>query len=59
MVNQFSITSKVKAAEQRMRLEKSGPRVFPAHIELNPWPFLWVVVGAWLWYGALHLAHMI
>jgi len=42
-----------------MGLEKSGPWVFPAHIELNPWPFFWAVVGAWLWYGALRLAHMI
>ena len=41
-----------------MSLEKSASRVSP-HIELNPWPFLWTVVGAWMWYGALHLGHMI
>jgi hypothetical protein len=36
-----------------------SPRVSRAHIELNPWPFLWTVVGAWIWYGALHLVHII
>lgn len=40
-------------------LEKSCQRVLPARIELNPWPFLCVVLGAWIWYGALHLAHVI
>lgn len=29
-------------------LEKDGPRAF--YIELNPWPFFWAVVGAWMWY---------
>ena len=38
---------------------KSGPRIFPAHIELNPWPFLWAVVGAWIWYGTLHLVRIL
>jgi hypothetical protein len=59
LVNRFSTTATAKTAGQPMGLEKSGPWVFPAHIELNPWPFLWAVVGAWLWYGALRLAHMI
>jgi hypothetical protein len=39
--------------------EKSGPRVFPRQIELNPWPFLCAVVGAWIWYGGLHLLRII
>jgi hypothetical protein len=38
---------------------KSGPRIFPAHIELNAWPFLWAVVGACIWYGALHFVRII
>jgi hypothetical protein len=37
--------------------EKDGPRAF--YVELNPWPFFWAVVGAWIWYGALHLAHIV
>jgi hypothetical protein len=45
---------------QTMRnLEKSVPLALTAHIELNPWLFFWAVVGAWFWYGALHLAHII
>ncbi len=39
-----------------MSLEKIGSRV---HIEINPWPFLWTVVGAWIWFGILHLAHVV
>jgi hypothetical protein len=39
-----------------MRVEKSASRV---RVKLNPWPFLWAVFGAWMWYGALHLAHII
>jgi hypothetical protein len=39
--------------------EKSGPRIPTVRIGLNPWPFLWTVVGAWIWYGALHFAHII
>jgi hypothetical protein len=29
------------------------------HIEINPWPVLWTVVGAWMWFGVLHLARVI
>jgi hypothetical protein len=42
-----------------MSVEKSRPWAFPIRFGLNPWPFLWAVVGAWMWYGALHLAHII
>jgi hypothetical protein len=42
-----------------MSAEKSRPRAFPIRFGLNPWPFLWAVVGAWMWYGALRLARMI
>jgi hypothetical protein len=43
-----------------MRLEKSDPPAFPVHVKLiNPWPFLWAVICAWMWYGALHLAHIV
>lgn len=38
---------------------KSSARVSRADIELNPWPFLWAVVGAWFWYGAYTLVRMI
>jgi hypothetical protein len=40
-------------------MEKSSLPASTAQSELNPWPFFWVVVGAWFWYGTLHLAHMI
>jgi hypothetical protein len=42
-----------------MSVEKSRSQAFPIRVSLNPWPFLWAVVGAWMWYGALHLAHII
>jgi hypothetical protein len=42
-----------------MNFEKNLSRVFPTRITINPWPFLWMVVGAWMWYGALHLARVI
>jgi hypothetical protein len=44
---------------QTKSLEKRDSRVIAAHIQLNPWLFLWATVGAWLWYGALHLAHIV
>ena len=37
---------------------KSG-RPAPVRVHLNPWPFLWAVVGAWMWYGALHLVRIV
>jgi len=46
-------------SEETIKLVKNGPRAFPIRINLNPWPFLWAVVGAWMWYGVLHLAHVI
>jgi hypothetical protein len=41
-----------------MSSRESRPRVFEICLDLNPWPFLWAVVGAWIWYGALHLARI-
>jgi hypothetical protein len=35
-------------------VEKSRSQI---RIKINPWPFLWTVVGAWMWTGILHLAH--
>jgi hypothetical protein len=43
----------MKTSEQKLSLQKSGPEI---HIKINPWPFLWTVVGAWMWFGILHLA---
>ncbi len=57
LVSEFSTGSKVQTLEQK--LEESCPRALTSAVELNPWPFFWVVVGAWLWYGALHLAHIL
>jgi hypothetical protein len=57
LVNEFSTGSQVQTSEQM--LEESCPRALTSAVDLNPWPFFWVVVGAWLWYGALHLAHLI
>jgi hypothetical protein len=37
-------------------LKKSGSW---AHIQINPWPVFWTVVGAWMWVGILHLAHVV
>jgi hypothetical protein len=45
-----------KTSERTVRLEKSGSHI---HIEINAWPFLWTVVGAWIWFGVLHLAHVV
>jgi hypothetical protein len=42
-----------------MNFEKNIPRALAARVTINPWPFLWAVVGAWMWYGALHLARVI
>jgi hypothetical protein len=48
---------KVKTSEQTVSLAK---RSFRVHIiELNPWPLLWTVIGAWMWFGVLHLARII
>ncbi|MGA8735922.1 MAG: hypothetical protein WB558_18535 [Terriglobales bacterium] len=40
-------------------LDQSGCRCLTTYIEVNPWLFFWAVVGAWIWYGALHLTHVI
>ena len=37
-------------------LEKVGSSI---RIKLNPWPFLWTVVGAWMWFGVLRLVRVI
>ena len=36
------------------QLKECSPEVQGA-AKLNPWPFLWAAVGAWIWYGALRL----
>jgi hypothetical protein len=46
----------MKEPGRTVRPEKIGSEV---HIEINPWPFLWTVVGAWIWFGVLHLAHIV
>jgi hypothetical protein len=55
----LSKIQKVHMSEQAMTSEESRARISRVHLELNPWPFFWAVVGAWIWYGALHLAHII
>jgi hypothetical protein len=40
-------------------LDESDSLYASATIELNPWPFFWVVVSAWIWYGALYFTHVI
>jgi hypothetical protein len=46
----------MKTSEQKVSLGKSGPQI---RIQINPWPVFWTVVGAWMWFGILHLAHVV
>jgi hypothetical protein len=48
--------SRTSTPEQANRTENRDSQV---HIEINPWPVLWMVVGAWMWFGVLHLARVI
>jgi hypothetical protein len=56
--NPIEQSTKMTSVKTRGRtvLEKSGSHI---HIEINAWPFLWTVVGAWIWFGVLHLAHIV
>jgi hypothetical protein len=47
---------RTSTSEQTESVENSNSQV---HIEINPWPVLWTVVGAWMWFGVLHLARLI
>ena len=51
----------VKASEQTIGLEKRDSQKRDSHlrIEINAWPFFWTVVGAWMWFGVLRLAHIV
>jgi hypothetical protein len=40
-------------------VDESDFRSLTPGFKLNPWPFFWAVVNAWIWYGALHLTHVI
>jgi hypothetical protein len=48
--------SRTSTPEQTESVENPDSK---AHIEINPWPVLWMVVGAWMWFGVLHLARVI
>ncbi|MGA9963658.1 MAG: hypothetical protein WBQ10_00500 [Terriglobales bacterium] len=48
--------SRTSTSEQTERVENTDSK---AHIEINPWPVLWAVIGAWMWFGVLHLARVI
>jgi hypothetical protein len=46
----------MKASKQTAPAKNIDSQV---RIEINPWPILWTVVGAWIWFGVLHLAHIV
>jgi hypothetical protein len=46
----------MKTSEQTVSVEKSVSQI---RIKINPWPFLWTVVGAWMWTGIVHLYYML
>jgi hypothetical protein len=46
-----------RGSDQQTESVESGDS--QVHIEINPWPVLWMVVGAWMWFGVLHLARVI
>jgi hypothetical protein len=46
-----------RGSDQQTESVESGDS--QVHIEINPWPVLWAVVGAWMWFGVLHLARVI
>jgi hypothetical protein len=45
-----------KTSKQTAGSEKKDSYV---RIEINAWPFFWTVVGAWIWFGVLRLAHIV
>jgi hypothetical protein len=49
----WSESTEMKTSEQTVSCEKSASQI---RIKINPWLFLWTVVGAWMWTGILHLA---
>jgi hypothetical protein len=46
----------MQGSKQTVTLEKDARDV---HIAINFWPVLWTVVGALIWAGLLHLAHVV
>jgi len=39
--------------------EQQKDRSSQIHIEINPWPVFWTLVGADIWFGILRLAHIV
>jgi hypothetical protein len=38
-------------SEQKLNLDDCD---FQVGVRINPWPFFWMVVSAWIWFGILH-----
>jgi len=48
--------TKMNTSEQTGNFDRKDLQI---RVEINPWPLLWTVVGAWMWFGLLHLAHIV
>jgi len=52
-------------SEQQQKMNTSEPTVILkktgswADFQISPWPVFWTVVGAWMWFGILHLARIV